>query len=110
MKRSDLYISIRSILVERFPVFVPKDGQKVPLALGIYEELKDQNLDISAKNLRFFLKRYTDGDTYLAACHEGAVRFNLRGDPSGVVSQKEAHWAVHRLHERRTYFRAKDAA
>lgn len=81
----------RELLVERFPrCFMPKGKRKLPLKVGIYQDVRSAAPDISARRLKDALHDYTTGRTYLRALVAGAHRVDLDGWPDGVVTTAEA--------------------
>ncbi|GAB4071708.1 ProQ/FinO family protein [Ancylobacter sonchi] len=89
---------VRDILAERFPrCFMPKGEPKLPLKIGIYNDIKAAAPDIGGRRLFLALRDYTTGGTYLAAMREGADRIGLDGWPDGKVSAEQAADAQRRL-------------
>lgn len=96
----------RKWLMSTFPfLFDPKNPK--PLALGIIKDIKKAHAECGGVDALGFgshlsvsrvLHRWTRDHRYLKAlCQEGAVRFNLLGEPVGPVSDdhiKEAQEAL----------------
>lgn len=90
----------RALLVERFPrTFMPKGARKIPLKVGIYQDLRAAAPDISSRRLTLALHDYTSGRTYLRALIAGAHRLDLEGWPTGTVSTDESIQAAKSLRE-----------
>jgi sRNA-binding protein len=85
----------------RFPeCFNCDDGLRIPLALSIRDELKAAAPDLTERQIKIALGRYTHNSRqYLAVCRVGEARINLRGEIVGEVSIKEAQYAGTRLAE-----------
>ncbi|MBS9476197.1 ProQ/FINO family protein [Ancylobacter radicis] len=90
----------REVLVERFPrTFMPKGERKIPLKVGIYQDLRIAAPDLSARKMADALHDYTTGRTYLRALVAGAHRIDLDGWPEGVVTTEEAVIAAQTLRD-----------
>jgi len=83
-------------LADRFPAaFAVYAARRKPLKIGIFDDLLAATAgSIPADDLEFPLQRYTRSNEYLAACHAGAIRLDLEGNPAGVVTANEARWAA----------------
>jgi ProP effector len=79
----------REELVRRFPLcFMSKKQKKVPLKIGIYEDILARWPEISPKRIHRALQDYTTGWTYLSAMQFGADRIDLDGCVCGQVDEK----------------------
>ncbi len=80
-------------LQKRFPHAFPKNpAPKVPLKVGIFEDLKTHaaELSLSDAELRDALKTWCRGSRYWKCLVEGAARVDLQGGEAGHVSATEA--------------------
>lgn len=76
---------IWKVLKRRWPdLFRYKN--RVPLAIGIREQILAEIPTMDAKALSFVLRKYTKGYKYLVALSRGGVRRNLDGSVSEPVS------------------------
>jgi len=81
-------------LVEAFPAAFALDPTLVrPLKLGIKDDIYACS-GMSHRRVTAALKAYCDSLHYLASCTEGAVRVDLTGAAAGVITAKEAQYAV----------------
>lgn len=94
-RRNKWAAETRALLVEKFPkCFAPKGEDKRPLKIGIYHDIRAALPELPAMKLHPALYDYTSGATYLRNLIEaGAPRFDLNGEPSGIVTEMEAHFA-----------------
>jgi ProP effector len=86
---------VRSIakLQKRFPTAFPRNpAPKVPLKVGIYQDLLEQaqELGLSETALRDAIKTWCRGSRYWACLVEDAVRVDLGGRAAGRVSPAQA--------------------
>lgn len=85
----------RQLLSERFPSIIRPQGEpKLPLKVGIAEDILEVAPDLEPAVVKKALKDYTGGPTYHRAClAEDAVRIDLKGEPVQPVddTQKEHH-------------------
>ena len=71
-----------------------------PLALETHQDLvcrmspRNYDLVVLPSVVRAALDLWTRSPDYLSACTVGAVRYNLNGWPAGVVTAREAAYAV----------------
>jgi sRNA-binding protein len=94
MASKNRYRKTRAILVERFPsCFAPKDGQKRPLKIGIYRDLRNACPDLPKNKIVNFLACYTRGYNYLRAVAAGESRVDLQGNVTEPMSTKHGAWA-----------------
>jgi ProP effector len=68
-----------------------------PLARGIHKAIVADASDLPASIVSQALATYAAWLPYLRACIAGAPRIDLRGDPAGVVTEKEATYAAQRF-------------
>lgn len=85
-----------------FPnTFKGSGAPKLPLKIGIQADLLDATREVegrpSRKMIRSFLTRYVSRPSYYLACRAGEVRIGLNGEPQGVVTEKEAAFAVENM-------------
>lgn len=88
-------------LYATFPkAFLTKGQQplKVNIVYDIFHYIEQQNKEQdndfpSHRSIRNTLKHYVDNVYYLKACIRDAPRFDLNGEPSGSVGEKEADYA-----------------
>jgi ProP effector len=91
---------LRAYLSERYPnAFKPKNAQKVPLKVGIRNDILAAHPELSKNEVNAALSDYTGGPKYLTHLQPGADRFDLGGAISGKVTDGEAAWAVKRLRQ-----------
>jgi ProP effector len=84
---------LREKLVEMFPdCFKPLGQSVVPLKVGIHRDVLAALPDISRNDLKLMLGTYVRAEGYRQGLVEGAVRFDLAGNPSGAVTAQEARW------------------
>jgi ProP effector len=76
---------------QAFPVF----AECKPLAIGIFDGVKERFPDKSNARIGRALNRHTKSIDYLReVAAEGAIRHNLAGEPVEPVSQDHRAWAV----------------
>jgi sRNA-binding protein len=92
---------VRALLVERWPyLFAAKDsaGPRLPLKIGIAEDLIAALPDVKPAHIKIALRRYTTRRKYLETIQPGFWRHGLvKGEPAGEVTKKEAEHAQGRL-------------
>lgn len=92
-KNPTLYVDTHQKLHDVFPhVF----NYKKPLAIGIYGQIRDQ-VNVTSRDLHFFLHRYCDSYRYLECLKEGKRRYNVDGSFNGDVTADEADNAINDL-------------
>jgi ProP effector len=97
-QRSEIARTIRYQLVDRFPAaFKGKGMPKVPLAIGIFKEIKRRAPEITRHDLNIAMQDYTGGWKYLRAIVEGTFRVDLDGNPVSAVTAAHAADARRRL-------------
>jgi ProP effector len=85
-------------LRQRYPkTFTHEPHDVRPLARGIREAIVADAPDLPASIVSQALAIYAVWLPYMRACIAGAPRIDLGGDPAGVVTEKEAMYAVQRL-------------
>jgi ProP effector len=85
-------------LYQRYPkTFTHEPHDVRPLARGIREAIVADAPDLTASIVSQALAIYTAWLPYMRACIAGAPRIDISGDPAGVVTEKEAMYAVQRL-------------
>jgi sRNA-binding protein len=88
-------IEARETLVARYPLtFMPKREPKKPLKIGIYEDLIADNSHLSKIDLKRALFDYCGGLRYLENLVEGSPRFDLAGNETGTVTERQASVAL----------------
>jgi hypothetical protein len=87
---NDLHIKLR----ERFPMTFRKI---VVLKIGAHKDICDAFPQINPIHVGYYLARYCNSIAYLSASTEGALRFDLQGQPVGVVSGDDACGATMKL-------------
>jgi hypothetical protein len=94
---------LRDQLAAAFPAcFVGGKGKpKRPLKIGIERDIL-QRLNVDPRTLSLALHDYTGGQSYLAACVQGAARVGLDGAVCGEVTHLQATRSSARLARRKT--------
>ncbi len=85
-----------SRLQRQFPkAFPKKPAAKVPLKLGVLEDLQQhaQALQLTADEIKLAVKTWCDGRRYWDSMVEAAARVDLNGEPAGAVTANEAQHA-----------------
>lgn len=85
-----------SRLQRQFPkAFPKKPAPKVPLKLGVLEDLVQhaKALQLSADEIKQAVKTWCDGRRYWDCMVEAAARVDLNGEPAGAVTANEAQHA-----------------
>jgi sRNA-binding protein/ribosomal protein L7/L12 len=84
---------MRQFLVNNYPAcFKPKGSWKLPLKVGIHDDILARHTWLTMDEIKAGLKDYTDGPKYLTRCVDGADRFDLDGQPvSKVTLRQEQH-------------------
>ena len=105
-KRNDIPYRVRRViafntrreLVKRFPdCFIEKGLPKIPLKVGIFDDLMAVASDIPEAWLRIALCDYTYGPTYLRALLFGASRIDLAGRVVSSVSAIAEEGAIEKM-------------
>jgi hypothetical protein len=80
----------RRQLIERFPaIFRGHKAPKKPLKIGIYADVCAAAADIDPKLIAAAIGQYVRAGNYGEFLVEGATRFDLNGQPCGVVAAHE---------------------
>ena len=88
-------------LSKHYPKLFIKD-KPLPLKVGIHIDIfKDYQLSVSKRDVRKFLHRYVNSKTYQELHIENAVRYDLLGEESGVVTKENLDLMVKRKEERK---------
>ncbi|MFY2104327.1 ProQ/FinO family protein [Achromobacter ruhlandii] len=85
-----------SRLQRQFPkAFPKKPAPKVPLKLGVLEDLVQhaKTLQLSPDEIKQAVKTWCDGRRYWDCMVESAARVDLNGEPAGAVTANEAQHA-----------------
>lgn len=85
-----------SRLQRQFPkAFPKKPAAKVPLKLGVLEDLQQhaKALQLTADEIKVAVKTWCDGRRYWDCMVEAAARVDLNGEPAGAVTANEAQHA-----------------
>lgn len=95
----DRYQTTREMLHAKFPDCIGKDGvnSKRPLKIGIVRDLYAADLGISNAEVRNFLRAYTSGLKYLKSISKGGDRYDLAGQPCGVITPEQSTYAAEKL-------------
>lgn len=85
----------RDVLVERFPAaIVPHRTPKLPLKIGILDDIAAAVPEIPRPHLSLFIKDYTRGPTYFLALVSGPCRIDLNGQPAGEITAEHRAFAA----------------
>ena len=92
------YEAIRAEMIERFPkCFFAKGAVKQPLQIGIHDHLIKACQGVDPMLIRQFLRRYTQGDSYLAALGSERPRIGLDGTVVNYLEPTHVAFAKHIL-------------
>lgn len=92
----DTAMKTRAILVERFPAcFMGEKQSKLPLKIGIYEDVLAAAPELDSKHIKLALRDYCNGLSYLTSTIAGCPRVDLAGAMAGEVSEASARMAEH---------------
>jgi sRNA-binding protein len=87
----DRVVEVRILLRQIFPdTFRGFKEPKLPLKVGIGFDIKVALPELSWRAINGALSDYARGPTYLGALKAGAPRFNLKGEPDGIVTPEAA--------------------
>lgn len=105
MKKLDYLKDIvpcRVILAKAFPKLftLPKRGFKLPLKIGIFNDILKVFPEIDRELLKHTLGDYTSGPVYTRAMTAGAERYDLDGKASGIVTVEDEVYAHRREYQR----------
>jgi len=85
-----------ALLCERWPkCFFMFPGRRLPLKIGIHEDIPDGLIE--PKVLRLAFRLYVNNSGYLNAMRLGAARVDLNGEVAGTVDENDAKSAQTRL-------------
>jgi ProP effector len=90
------------ILCERFPKAFIKEGDCVPLKIGIFNDLRKacEGVEgLSVSKIRAAVRFYTSRLRYLYCLKEGAKRVGIDGEEAGEVSKEHAEFAQAKFKE-----------
>jgi sRNA-binding protein len=91
-------MAMRSHLLQIFPkAFMPFDAPKIPLKVGIRQDIMTSHPQLAWKAVNAALEDYCGGRSYLRAMIPGAVRIDLDGIPVDVVTIDQAARAAEQL-------------
>jgi hypothetical protein len=89
--RRERILRMRDTLIERWPnCFKGPEQAKLPLKIGIHRDIKAIAPELSTKDLGTAIRHYVRDHQYRQAMIAGAARFDLDGNPAGVVAPDEA--------------------
>lgn len=95
-------IATLNLFVNQYPVFA--EGK--PLAIGMREELTKRHPDIEPRLLRSALLKHCKRPRYLKALASIPERYDLDGNPSGVVTEEQRDKAANDLEQHHEHERA----
>jgi len=84
------------VLYERWPALFKMSGPRPAMAVGIHRDIIAAAPDLHAGDVRKAVRYYALSGNYIEAVVAGAVRYNLYGQPAGVVTETEARWPIKR--------------
>ncbi len=90
------------ILCQRFPKAFIKEGDCVPLKIGIFNDLRaacEGVEGLSVSKIRAAVRFYTSRLRYLFCLKEGARRVGISGEDAGEVSKEHAEFALAKFKE-----------
>jgi ProP effector len=82
------------IFYERWPALFKMLGPRLPMSVGIHKDIIAAAPDLHAGVVRKAIRYYALSGSYTQAVVAGALRYNLYGQPAGVVTETEARWTV----------------
>lgn len=90
----------RQLLTRLWPALFDFNAPK-PLKIGILEDMlasvKAQNIPLELADIRFCLRTYTLRSRYQKCLIQGGERFNLNGEPCGVITPEQQTMAKQTL-------------
>lgn len=92
--------SRRNELLDRWCAEFPVFRDYLPLAIGIHKTLMERFPGLDKGQVRTAMKLHTGTTRYLKSILDGAPRFDLDGNPSGVVTAEQHAQAATTLRER----------
>jgi sRNA-binding protein len=94
-KRKAAVLATVTLLAERFPAaFFTFEGQRRPLKIGIATDICEAVPELNKEHLQWALARYCMSPGYLRSLAVGAVRVDLAGDATGIVTAEAAAKAI----------------
>jgi hypothetical protein len=81
---------VRERLIREFPLCFKPSGEKTPLKIGIDRDIAAVMPEISKNDIGLALKSYCWEKSYRQAVVEGAMRVDLDGVATGLVTAQEA--------------------
>lgn len=93
---------MRLELSRRFPkAFLPEGDRtpKRPLKIGIHKDIIQRAPDLNPSILRLALRDYTQGPRYARGSEDQAIRIDLDGNPSGLVTEAEQDYIQGRAYQ-----------
>jgi ProP effector len=90
----------RNPLLERLYAEFPVFRDYLPLAIGIHKTFSERLPGLAKGQVWAAMQHHTGTTRYLKAIVEGAPRFDLDGNPSGVVTAEQQTLAANTLRER----------
>jgi hypothetical protein len=86
------------LLAARWPAAFPADPDSSrPWAMGIFEDLAKAHPDISRSLLRATMREFAASGAYQAALAKGGPRYDLHGQPNGIVTPDQQAKAAKRV-------------
>jgi ProP effector len=102
---------VRGEFVSRFPLaFMPKGAPKIPLKIGIREDIFARCPDLDRVAVHLALADYTGGPTYQRNVVVGRSRVDLDGNYTSPITEDEAIHALVRLNKLYLRWRERDRA
>jgi ProP effector len=94
-------------LIEAFPATFRRRGPRLPLAVGIREQLQATMPETPSNAISRWLSSYCSAPAYLRVIIAGATRVGLDGKAAGTVTAEQARHAAERLARIETQRQAK---
>lgn len=96
-----LYNKVFNELSKHYPKLFIQD-KPLPLKVGIHRDIfREYKLSVSKREVRKFLHRYINSKKYQERHIENAVRYNLLGEESGVVTKENLDLMFERKEEKK---------
>jgi ProP effector len=84
---------MREKLVTQFPnCFKPAGESRLPLKIGIRQDIMGALPDVSRNDLKLTLSNYVRDKSYREAMIKGAMRVDLDGNPTTAITKEETRW------------------
>jgi ProP effector len=90
----------RNPLLERLYAEFPVFRDYLPLAIGIHKTFSERIPGLAKGQVWAAMQHHTGSTRYLKAIVDGAPRYDLDGNPSGVVTAEQQTLAANTLRER----------